>query len=249
MERWFNKVAVVTGASTGIGAIISEGLVKAGVNVVGLARKVDKLEEIKTRLKNEKGKFYSIQTDVTKEDEILRAFRWIEKELGGVDILVNNAGVILNEPIIDGGTEGFKTILDVNVLAVAICTREATKSMRNRKVPGHVVIINSFAGHYAESIKVPVSLYCASKYAITGMTESLRNELAAAKANIKVTSISPAAVRTGMLLNAGIPEAVINQISILETKDVLDAVIYVLGTPPNVQVNELTLTSLGLPHS
>lgn len=100
------------------------------------------------------------------------------------------------------------------------------------------------------------------------MTESLRNELAAVKANIKVTvskklfyqknfifkkanrnfkpqqilkkkifqSISPAAVRTGMLLNAGLPEAVINQISILETKDVLDAVIYVLATPPNVQV-------------
>ena len=77
-----------------------QGLVKAGLNVVGLARKIDKLQEIKTRLQNEKNKFYPIQTDVTKEDEILRAFQWIEKELGGIDILVNNAGIILNEPII-----------------------------------------------------------------------------------------------------------------------------------------------------
>lgn len=249
MERWCQKVAVITGASSGIGATIAEGLIKSGLNVVGLARKLNKLEEIQNRVKNGKSKFYPIQCDVRKEEDILRAFRWIENELGGVDVLVNNAGIILNEPIIDGSTDGFQRILDVNVLAVAICTREATKSMRKRRFPGHVITINSFAGHYAESIKMPVSLYCASKYAITGMIESLRNELSAIKANIKVTSISPSAVRTGMLLNAGLPEAIIDQIPILETKDVLDAVIFVLATPPNVQVNELTLTSLGLPSS
>ena len=77
-----------------------QGLVQLGVNVAGLARKVDKLGEIQTKLKNEKGKFYPIQCDVRKEEEILKAFQKIEKELGGIDILINNAGVILNEPII-----------------------------------------------------------------------------------------------------------------------------------------------------
>lgn len=77
--------------------------------------------------------------------------------------------------------------MDLNVVAVAICIREASKSMRRHNVRGHIINLNSLAGHDAAGIKVPLSLYCASKYAVTGLTKSVRNELASLNAGIKIT--------------------------------------------------------------
>lgn len=92
MDRWNGKVAIVTGASSGIGVAVAEGLVKRGVKVVGLARRVDRLQELASKLG--KDKFYFVQCDLRKEEDLLKAFKWVEKELGGVDILVNNAGTM-----------------------------------------------------------------------------------------------------------------------------------------------------------
>lgn len=99
MNRWAGKVAVVTGASSGIGEAISITLVENGLKVVGLARRIDKLQQIGERLASAKGSFHSVQCDVTKEEEILKAFK-LAKDLGGVDILINNAGVVYPETII-----------------------------------------------------------------------------------------------------------------------------------------------------
>ncbi|EFN84590.1 Dehydrogenase/reductase SDR family member 11 [Harpegnathos saltator] len=191
MNRWTGRVAVVTGASVGIGEAIATTLVEHGLKVVGLARRLDKLHKITERLASAKGTFYPVQCDVTKENEILEAFKFTEN-LGGVDVLINNAGVLYSETIIDGTTEKFHATLDVNVIATAICTREATRSMRERNVEGHVININSIVGHDANRAQAPLSLYHASKYAITAMTEVVRNELTAAKAPIKVTVIKAA---------------------------------------------------------
>lgn len=98
MNRWNGKVAIVTGASSGIGESTTEALVKHGVKVVGLARRVDRLKELAVKLG--KDKFYPIQCDLRKEEDILKALKWVEKELGGADILVNNAGVIAMSPVI-----------------------------------------------------------------------------------------------------------------------------------------------------
>lgn len=98
MNRWAGKVAIVTGASAGIGAAVSKSLVKHGVIVVGAARRLEKLQELSTTLG--KDKFYPVQCDVAKEEDILAVFEWVEKKLGGADILVNNAGVATNALII-----------------------------------------------------------------------------------------------------------------------------------------------------
>lgn len=92
MDRWVDKVAIVTGASSGIGQSIAQALIENGLKVVGLARRLEKMEEWKNEVKNEKGKFFPIQCDLTIEEDILKAFDWTKKELGGVHILVNNAG-------------------------------------------------------------------------------------------------------------------------------------------------------------
>ena len=182
MNRWVGKVAVVTGASSGIGAAIVVDLVKAGVIVVGLARRVQRVEELRNKITLlESGKLYAVQCDVTKEEDIKKSFEWIETKLGGVDILVNNAGIIRQTNLLSpDNTVAIKEILDTNVMGVVLCTREAFKSMKKRSVDGHIVIINSIIGH-----KVPyfggelpcTNMYPSSKFAVTAMTEVLRQEL------------------------------------------------------------------------
>lgn len=92
MHRWSGKVAIVTGASAGIGAAIAKALPSHDIKVVGLARNIEKLEKLADELGRDK--FFPIKCDVIKEEDILKACKWVEKELGGADILINNAGVI-----------------------------------------------------------------------------------------------------------------------------------------------------------
>lgn len=92
MDRWVGKVAVVTGASAGIGEVIVELLAKAGVHVVALARRIENLEALAAKLNGAKGKVYPKQCDLNKEDDIVNSLKWVETTLGGIDILINNAG-------------------------------------------------------------------------------------------------------------------------------------------------------------
>ncbi|KAI4495587.1 hypothetical protein M0802_008599 [Mischocyttarus mexicanus] len=246
MERWSGKVALVTGASSGIGAKISEELARYNLKVVAIARRFEKLEKLKLTVEslNLPGKIYPIKCDVTKEEEILQVFKYIQNEHGGVNILINNAGLIVNEKIIEGKTENFRNIIDVNVIATAICTREAVRSMSKTKTQGHIININSISGHNAQDIKIPFSLYPCSKYAMTGMCKSVRNEIQSDGLNIKVTNISPGVVRTDMIKHFSVPEEVLDNMKMLSTKNVIDAIIFVIGSPIDVEINELTITSL-----
>lgn len=94
MERWNGRVAVVTGASSGIGAAVCTELVKCGMIVCGLARRKDKVEALRLSLFGAEGQLNAVECDITKEEEVKRAYQWIEKTLGGIDLLVNNAGVV-----------------------------------------------------------------------------------------------------------------------------------------------------------
>nr|CAD7399815.1 unnamed protein product [Timema poppensis] len=93
MNRWKGRVALVTGASAGIGEAIAKALVKQGMKVVGLARSLDRMKNYEKELEGEPGKFYPIKADMTKEEDLLAAFKWVSENLEGVDVLVNNAGV------------------------------------------------------------------------------------------------------------------------------------------------------------
>ncbi|XP_031345842.1 farnesol dehydrogenase-like [Photinus pyralis] len=242
LERWQGKVAVVTGSSSGIGAAISEKLVEAGVIVVGLARRKERLDELAVKLKDKAGKFHPIRTDVSKEEDLLRAFEWVEANLGAVHVLVNSAGLRKPTNLVEGSTEMWREIIDVNVLGLCVATREAVRSMRKHHVDGHVIHVNSLAGHrvlwFAES-----SVYPASKHAVTALTETLRQELNAIGSKIKVTSISPGLVDNEFRQVSGVAE--IDGGAAIQSEDVAHATVYVLGTPPHVQVHELIIRPVG----
>ncbi|XP_046754011.1 farnesol dehydrogenase-like [Diprion similis] len=248
MDRWAGKVALVTGASAGVGAVTVETLVREGLTVVGVARRVENVEKLGEKLKGAKGKLWAKKCDVTKEEEILEVVEWIKKTLGGIDVLINNAGMAYFASISDGDTEGFRRVLDVNVLAVAILTREAIRSMKARQVDGHIININSVLGHEVPDVSDKYSLYPSSKYAVTAMTEVTRKELIKANTKIKVTSISPSLIKTEFLAaatNEAVAKAVYNQRPALNPEDVANAIVYALGTPAHVQVCELVLRTAG----
>lgn len=193
MERWSGKVAVVTGASSGIGSAIVIDLVKAGMIVVGLARRKARVEALKKDIpSNASGKLYAVKCDITKDDDIVKAFGWIVFELGGIDVLVNNAGVAKFMPLLEeGNEETLKSILQTNVWGLVMCTKKTVEIMKRKKiVGGHVININSIVGHKVISgfgQQPQANIYPPSKFAVTALTEVLRQEFAYDNMKMKVT--------------------------------------------------------------
>ncbi|XP_037938581.1 farnesol dehydrogenase-like [Teleopsis dalmanni] len=246
MERWNNKVAVVTGASSGIGAACCKTLVTKGMIVVGLARRFELMEsELRAKLPLElRDRFYPVKCDVRQEEDIIRSFAWVEQTLGGVDVLVNNAGIARQTQIVaPQNTADLRAVVETNIMGVALCTREAFRSMKNRRVDGHVVVINSLAGHSV--VQVPgfsYNIYPPTKHAITAMTEVLRQEFLLHETKIKITSISPGATDTDIYGDKG---NIATDIPLLDPDNVADAIAYCIQTPPHVQIHELTIKPVG----
>ncbi|KAJ8943911.1 hypothetical protein NQ318_019519 [Aromia moschata] len=233
-DRWVGKVAIVTGASSGIGAAIAEQLVGKGLKVVGLARRKDRLDQLAQKWNGKKGKLYPLKTDVSKEEDILNAFKWVKDNLGPVHILINNAGILKIGSLGEGDSKIWENIFKVNVLGLCIATREAVKDMKANNIDGHIIQINSIAGHQIPSFP-GLNVYPASKYAVTALAETLRLELNSAKSKIKITSISPGAVSTEIASGnedfKDILENLVKEKLILDAEDIADSVVYALSTP------------------
>ncbi|XP_046748274.1 farnesol dehydrogenase-like [Diprion similis] len=249
MDRWVGKVAIVTGASAGIGEGIAEGLVKEGMVVVGLGRRLENLEALAKRVKNAKGEFHVKQVDITNTEDFKGVFEWVDKKFGRLDVLVNSAGTWSAKRIIDDDAEGFKKLLDLNVLASTVGVKEAVASMRSRNVAGHIVNINSVDGYWLGNQQTS-SLYAATKFAITAMTEIVRQDLVAVGSKIKITSLSPGFVKTDIIRASGVPnhESFFDNVPHLLPEDISNAVVYILGTPDFVQVTELSIRPVGEPY-
>ncbi|XP_020280811.1 farnesol dehydrogenase-like, partial [Pseudomyrmex gracilis] len=184
MERWLGKVALVTGASSGIGADIGRTLAINGMKVIAVARRMEKLQELAADVQRKcNAKLHPIRCDVQKEEDILEVFKWAEKHLNGVDVLINNAGVLSTVSLSEESTENLQNILNVNVLGTAICSRELIQSVKKRKTSGHIINISSITGHIADFLSTNMSIYPASKYAVRGMAATLRGDLAKEKSD------------------------------------------------------------------
>jgi NADP-dependent 3-hydroxy acid dehydrogenase YdfG len=241
-DRLAGKVALVTGASSGIGAAIARRLAADSARIAICARRGDRLQELADSLRADGADVLIQSADLRQEADILAVFGAIRQKWGGVDILINNAGLGKKSPLMTGDTEAWREMLEVNVLALCICTREAIQDMQSRGDRGHIVHISSLSGHRVPSIS---GLYSGTKFAVRSLTEGLRQELRSAGSKIRVSSISPGYVQTEFAekYHQSTEKAAetYDRFPVLQPTDIAEAVYYILSQPEYVQVHDILL--------
>jgi 3-hydroxy acid dehydrogenase / malonic semialdehyde reductase len=225
------KTAIVTGASSGIGAAIARALAGAGSRVAGGARRVDRLE---TDVR--------LELDVTDPASCERFVAEAVRELGGVDVLVNNAGLGLGrDPFVESTEEDEKTVLETNVHGLLRMTRLCLPHLRDG---GHIVNLGSIAGRQPYE---NAAVYVTSKYAVRGFSYALREDLLGRP--IHVSTVDPGLVESNFsrVRFRGDEEkakAVYAGVEPVRPEDVAECVLFVLTRPPHVNIDELVIKAL-----
>lgn len=229
MAQLQGKTAIITGASSGIGAGIAKELATEGANVVLAARTMEKLTQIKQEIKSQtNGNVLAIQTDVSNKQDIEALVQQTKEAFNHVDILVNNAGQMLTAPVRSGRVEEWEQMIDVNIKGVLYGINTVLPSMLERS-SGHIINIASVSGF---EVTKTSTVYSATKFAVRAISMGLEKELA--RTGVRVTNISPGMVDTSL---AGTWK----DRKKLEIKDIAKAVVYAVTQPNYVNVNELTI--------
>ena len=234
------KVAIITGASSGIGAAVAAALAKEGCHVALAARRTAALEAVKRKLVVREGKVIIRQTDVTDRSQVHALFRAAEDELGPVDILVSCAGVMYFTIMANVQTEQWERTVDVNCKGILNCLSSAVPSMLSRG-SGHIVAISSDAGR---KVFPGLGVYSASKFFVEAALQALRLETAGT--GLRVTSVQPGNTATDLLGMSTDAEAVKKYgepsgAKILDPEDVASSIVYALRQPGHVAVNEVLI--------
>lgn len=236
-----NNVAIVTGASSGIGYSTSLALSKAGLKVAIGARRLDRLELLKKEIMKNKQEVFAGKLDVTNKSDCDSFVDAVVSKWGRIDVLVNNAGLMPLSYFKNGKVREWEQMIEVNIKGVLYCTLAVIPHMIKTK-SGHIVNMSSVAGRI---VFAGGAVYCATKHAITAFSEGLRKELSP-KYNIRVTCIEPGAVATELLDTitdesmAGFIQATKNM-EILQSGDIANAVLYAVTAPNHVNVNEILI--------
>jgi NADP-dependent 3-hydroxy acid dehydrogenase YdfG len=240
--RLNEKVAIVTGASSGIGTATAQALGAEGAAVVLAARRVDRLTELEGEMRAKGFRVLAVHTDVTDRDEVEAMVAVTLETFGQVDILVNNAGVMPLSPIEECRVDDWIHMVDVNVKGVLFGVGAVLPHMLERE-SGHIVNVGSVAGRRA----LPMgSVYSATKFAVRALTAGMQLELSASR-GIRVTDVQPGMVATE--LTEHIPDRELRDAFAertagwrpLEAEDVAGAVIYAVTAPDRVNVNEILI--------
>ncbi|WP_106479031.1 SDR family oxidoreductase [Phytohalomonas tamaricis] len=229
-----DKVAVVTGASSGIGEATAKALSAEGVNVVLVARNRERIEALASEIGE---RAIAIPTDVGNEDEVAALFNEVKKRFGGLDLLFNNAGVGYNGPFEDSKRDEWKKTIDANLYGVLYCTQEAIPLMRGRE-GAMINTVSSVGGRYG----VPGwSVYCATKFAVVGFHDTLRKEIGGE--GIRVSLIEPGAVYTnwGHNVTEDAMKKRRDDVEALHAEDIANALVYAFAQPGHVNPQELLI--------
>lgn len=248
---WKNKVAIITGACHGIGGQIAKDLVKNGMTVIGFEPTEKRVAEMLEKLEEwglVEGQLIPCKCDISNDSDLKNAFEGIVAAYGGVDLLINNAAIGKKGLISTSDIEDMITVTNVNIYGLLACTRFAIESMSRRNVPGQIININSICGHYMPPFAEPkINMYIASKRMMTVLNALLKKELKQLNIKIKVTSISPGLVSTGIFKTAGIKfldDNFFNNHPHLTTEDVSNVILMILSASQKIQVNEVIFHAL-----
>ncbi|MGY1725743.1 SDR family NAD(P)-dependent oxidoreductase [Geodermatophilus sp. SYSU D01062] len=233
------RVALVTGASSGIGEATAVALAEAGAAVAVGARRADRLDALARKLRDGGARALTLDLDVTDEASCRAAVARTREELGGLDVLVNNAGVMLLGTIVGADVEDWRRMLSTNVLGLMYTTHAAIDGMVAQG-SGDVVNVSSVAGRTARK---GAGVYNASKWAVNAFSESLRQEVTTR--GVRISLVEPGAVATELTDHITQPDAkatsvrMYTEMTPLQAEDVARAIVYVVSQPPHVAVNEV----------
>ncbi len=237
-------VALVTGASSGIGEATARELATHGAAVALIARRGDRLTALEKEIRTSGGTALAIEADVTQRSQAEAGVQRTVNELGRLDVLVNNAGVMLLGPITDAPIEEWERMVQVNVLGLLYCAKAALPHLldaaeREPRRTSDLVNVSSVAGR---QVRLGSGVYNATKHAVGAFSESLRQEVTGR--HLRVSLVEPGAVDTELAghnrqeIRAGMAKRFAD-VERLESGDVADAIAYIVTRPRHVAVNEI----------
>lgn len=223
-----DKIAVVTGAGSGIGEAIATLLHEEGAKVVLAGRNKEKLQNVANQLSQDSVKV--VPTDVTNKEEVDELIKIAQQTFGGLDIVINSAGQMLSSKITDYQVDEWDSMIDVNIKGTLYTVQAALPTMLEQS-SGNLINIASISGF---EVTKSSTIYSATKAAVHTITQGLEKELA--KTGVKVTSISPGMVDTAITAAYNPSDR-----KKLDPQDIAEAVLYALTQPSHVNVNEITV--------
>ncbi len=228
------RVAVITGASSGIGEATARALAADGHRVELLARRADRIQALADELGNGA---IAIEADVTDRDSIVTAAERVQQELGGADILVNNAGVMLTAPFTSDQREEHRRMVETNLLGAMTATEVFLDQLRASGGGGDLVNVSSVAGRVAPA---GFAAYAATKWGMNGWSEALRVEL---QPDIRVTVIEPGAIATELsdhITHADSKRAAKDYLDMaIPPDDIADVIAFAVSRPQRMTLNEI----------
>ena len=236
-----NKTAIITGASSGLGAASARALSEKGVRIVAAALDQQGLDAIVSELKGKGGEAVGRVSDVTNPEDMKALAQFAQDSFGSVDILINNAGLMLFSNWVDLATDDWEKMINVNIKGYLHAIAAVLPFMLKQK-SGQILNMDSVAGH---QVGPAAGIYSATKFFVQAMTESMRKELGV-QHGIRVNTVSPGVINTGWADKVTDPAGrkaaqELNKIAI-SPDDIGRAVVYALNQPENVTVNDLIIS-------
>ena len=237
--RLAGKVALITGASSGIGEATALALSAEGASVSLVARRTHRLEAVSTAIASHNGKSLTISADITDPGEASRCVNETKDHFGRLDILVNNAGIMLLGPIDGANIEDWQRMVNINIMGLMYCTHAVLPIMKEQG-EGHIINMSSVAGRI---IRAGSAVYNSTKWYVNTFSEALRQEVY--KDKIRVTSIEPGAVLTELTDHITVPEVKdriknwVGSMRALTAQDIANTVVYAATQPSHVSINEI----------
>lgn len=237
------NIALITGATSGIGEATAHRLAADGYNLILTGRREDRLDDVSTRIAEQyEVDILTLCFDIRSREEVEAAIDMIPDEFLPIDVLVNNAGLASGLSLIqDGDIDDWEAMIDTNIKGLLYITRKVSNMMAERK-RGHIINIGSIAGLYAYE---KGNVYCATKFAVNAISQSLRVDLL--KDHVKVTEVKPGMVDTEFSLvrhhgDQAKADSTYNGLRPLSGEDVANVISWVLSQPEHVNINDVVVT-------